>query len=105
LTMEDNLRPGGLVHRLFDGPRELIERLAGSALAVFDAFELRGLTRIDFRVDERGRPWVFDIAVEPGLGLESAAFVSLAELGFDHPSFLRAVFGTTLESEGLLSGY
>jgi D-alanine-D-alanine ligase len=105
LTMEDNLRPGGLVHRPFDGSPELIERLAGSALAVFDAFELRGLTRIDFRVDEHGCPWVFDIAVEPGLGLESAAFVSLAELGFDHPSFLRTVFATTLGSEGLLSSY
>jgi len=105
LTMEDNLRPDGLVHRPFDGPPELIERLAQSALAIFDAFELTGLARIDFRVDEHERPSVFDVAIEPGLGVESAAFVSLAELGFDHAGFLRAVFGATLGSEGLLDGY
>jgi D-alanine-D-alanine ligase len=105
LTMDDNLRPGALVHRPFDGPTEVIERLAANAVQVFDALELSGLTRIDFRVDERGRPWVFDIAVEPGLGLESAAFASLAELGFDHPSFIRAVVGATLASEGVLAAH
>jgi len=104
MTVDDNLRKGAVSHRRFDGSPKLIEQLSESALAVFEIFDLQGLTRIDFRIDEHDRPWVFDVAIDPGVGLKSSAFLSLAELGFDHGGFLRTAIAATLGAEGRLDG-
>lgn len=102
MTINDNLRAGGVSHRRFEGKNRLLKRMESQALMVFEALELRGLTRIDFRVDEQEKPWVFDIAISPGVGLKSSAYLSLAELGFSHPRFMRAVVAATLATEGAL---
>jgi len=102
MTIDDNLTSGGVSHRPFRGPERLLRRLEKQALEVFDALELQGLTRIDFRIDDQERPWVFDVAISPGVGRKSSAFLSLAELGLDHPRFMRAVVAASLGSEGLL---
>jgi D-alanine-D-alanine ligase len=102
MTIDDNLRKGAVSHRPFEGSAALMERIRKSALAVFEIFDLQGLTRIDFRVDEHERPWVFDVAIDPGVGLKSSAFRSLAELGFDHAGFLRTAVAATLVTEGRL---
>jgi D-alanine-D-alanine ligase len=101
MTIEDSIG-GGVRFRRFDGPEELIERLGTSAFGVVDAFDLYGLCRIDFRVDDKERLWVFDIAIDPGLVVESSVFQSLAEYGFDYPAFLRTVVAATLSAKGLL---
>lgn len=103
MTVDDNLRSGAVSHRRFRAPDDQIERISRSAVKVFDALQLQGLTRIDFRVDADGHPWVIDVAVSPGIGLKSSAYLSLAELGFDHPTFLRAVVAATLGNEGVLT--
>lgn len=99
VTIDDSLT---LEHRVFDGSSELKERLGAGAVAVVDAFGLYGLARIDFRVDEQERLWVFDIAIDPGVEVFGAAFLSLAELGFDHPAFLRTLVAATLSAKGVL---
>lgn len=101
MTIDDNLERG-VGYRRFDGPKELIERLGEDALTVFEGLQLQGLTRIDFRIDEGGRPWVIDVAVSPGLSLRSPVFLSASEIGLDHPTFLRAVVAATIGSEGRL---
>lgn len=102
MTIDDNLSKGAVSHRPFAGSPKLIEELRRSALEVFEMFELQGLTRIDFRVDEEERPWVFDVAVDPGIGLKSSAYLSLAHLGFSHDAFLRLAMASTLATENLL---
>lgn len=102
MTIDDSIRPGGVRYRPFDGPDELIERLAETAIGVVDAFDLCGLSRIDVRVDAQERIWVFDIAVDPGLAVENSLFTSAAEFGFQHEPFLRAVVAATLCAKGLL---
>jgi D-alanine-D-alanine ligase len=102
MTIEDSI--GGDVHyRPFEGSIELMQRLYTTAVTVVEVFDLYGLARIDFRIDEQGDLWVFDIAIDPGVAIENSAFQSLAHLGFDHPSFLRAVVAATLGSKGLLT--
>jgi len=101
-TIEDSIRSGGVRYRRFDGPADLIERLGKTAISVLDVFDLYGLARIDFRVDDQERLWVIDIAIDPGVAVENSAFQSLAEFGFDHPAFLRTVVAATLSAKGLL---
>lgn len=101
MTLEDSF--GGDVHyRPFDASAALIERLCVAAIGVVDIFDLYGLARIDFRIDEEERLWVFDIAIDPGVAVENSAFQSLAEFDFDHQSFLRTVVAATLASRQVL---
>ena len=64
--------------------RELIDKLQALAMATWHAFELRGYARVDFRVDERGDPWIIDINTNPCLtsGAGYAAAVQEAGLSF-----------------------
>lgn len=101
VTLDDSIHDG--VHlRPFDAPTDLIQRLGRTAISVVNAFGLYGLARIDFRIDDRERLWVFDIAIDPGVGVDSSAFQSLAQLGFDHSAFLRTVVASTFGAKGLL---
>jgi D-alanine-D-alanine ligase len=100
-TIHDNLQERAILHRRYDGPAEVVAELTAKALEVFDALELQAFARIDFRVDREGHAWVTDVGVSPGISDEDSAFHSLAELGLDHPSFLRVVVGATLASRGV----
>jgi D-alanine-D-alanine ligase len=57
--------------------RGLLENLARIALECWRAFELKGYARVDFRVDQDGRPWVLEVNANPCLspdaGLAAAA--------------------------------
>jgi D-alanine-D-alanine ligase len=101
MTVEDSIR-GGVRYRRFGGSEELIERLCTAAISVVDVFDLYGLARIDFRIDDEERLWVIDIAIDPGVAVENSAFQSLAEFDFDHQAFLRTVIAATLAAKRLL---
>lgn len=96
MTIDDNLREGGVTYRRFRGPVETLSALHEQALEAFKILELGSFGRIDFRIDRDGVPWVTDIGVSPGLSRESSAFASLVELDFDHASFIRVVLAAYL---------
>lgn len=100
-TIDDSIG-GDLRYRRFDGPKGLIDHLCASTIGVADAFDLYGLARIDFRIDDEERLWVIDIAIDPGLAAENSTFQSLAEFDFDHQSFLRTVVAATLAAKRML---
>jgi D-alanine-D-alanine ligase len=102
MTLEDVLRPDGFTHQRFEADERLIRTLTETSHRLFELLDLRGLARFDYRIDERGVPWLFDVAIEPGIGASSSAFRGFRELGFDHPSFLRAVLATSLEDWGAI---
>jgi D-alanine-D-alanine ligase len=102
MTISDNLRHGSVTYRRFEADVEVVNRVRETALQVAVALPLRGFARVDVRVDTDGRPWVFDLAVSPGLEDGGAGASSLAEYGFDHASFMRLAVAATLASEGLL---
>lgn len=74
--------------RRFDFPPEdatLVAKLERIAAQCWDVFGLRGYARVDFRVDESGRPWVLELNVNPCISPD-AGFVAAAEragLSFD----------------------
>jgi D-alanine-D-alanine ligase len=103
MTIDDNLRKGGVTYKRFEGPLETVSQLRDRALDVFKILELGSFGRIDFRVDSDGVPWATDIGVSPGMSAESSAFCSLAALGFEHPGFLRLVIAASLGLSGSLA--
>jgi D-alanine-D-alanine ligase len=102
MTIDDNLLNEGVTYRRFHHDAEVEQRMLTAAVAAFEILELEGFARIDFRVDDTGTPWVIDVGVSPGLSMGSSAFSSVAELGLEHATFLRAVVAATLASRGLL---
>ncbi|MCG3132141.1 MAG: D-alanine--D-alanine ligase [Phycisphaerae bacterium] len=59
----------------------LVRRLRELALRCWDVFRLRGYARVDFRVDERGTPWVLEINANPCLSPDAGYMAAAAEAG------------------------
>lgn len=67
--------------RTFDfggGDGVLIERLRGICTRCWEAFDLHGYARIDFRVDRESNPWVIEINANPCISPD-AGFTAAAE--------------------------
>ncbi len=65
--------------------RALLDRVQTLALGAWRAFDLRGYARVDFRVDERGAPWILEVNANPCLSPDAgfARSVGLAGLTMD----------------------
>ncbi len=101
MTIDDNLTDEGISYRPFGGEGGV--RAQDSARRIVELLDLRGLSRIDFRVDRDGVPWAFDVAISPGIAADGSAFNSLSEYGgFDHAAFIRLVIAATLGAHGVL---
>jgi D-alanine-D-alanine ligase len=59
--------------------RPLIEKLNAIAVQCWDHFGLRGYARVDFRVDQGGRPWVLEININPCLSPDAGFAAALTE--------------------------
>jgi D-alanine-D-alanine ligase len=70
--------------RTFDVEPELCAEAARIALRCWDLFDLGGYARVDFRVDERGRPWVLEVNANPCLSADAgfAAMLETAGIAF-----------------------
>jgi D-alanine-D-alanine ligase len=71
----------GNTPRRFDFPpadQPLLQTLIAISRACWNAFELRGYARVDFRVDHSGRPWVLEINTNPCISPD-AGFMAAAE--------------------------
>jgi D-alanine-D-alanine ligase len=70
--------------RRFDFPPAdwpLLEELARLARSCWYLFGLRGYARVDFRVDERGRPWILEINANPCLSPDAGFAAALDRAG------------------------
>lgn len=77
--------------RTFDFPaadRPLLDELCSLAVRTWRLFELRGYARVDFRVDERGRPWILEVNTNPCLSPDAGFYAALLRAGI---SFDEAV--------------
>lgn len=63
----------------------LADKLRRLALECWRQFELAGYARVDIRVDERGKPWVIDININPCITPDAgfSATAEVAGLGYD----------------------
>lgn len=83
-----------------EGPQ--YSALQRQAIRAFDALEMSGIGRIDLRVDEDGRAWVFDTNTSPPpIGGTSFA-MAMESLGFSVDEMRAVWLGTCLAEYGLL---
>jgi D-alanine-D-alanine ligase len=70
--------------RRFDFPetdRELLSELKAIAIRCWHVFGLGGYARVDFRVDQAGRPWILEINTNPCLSPDAGYAAALAQGG------------------------
>ena len=78
-SFEYHHTPRRFDHRLEDRP--LLDQLAGLARQCWDLFELKGYARVDFRVDEQGRPWILEVNANPCLSPDAGFAAAARECG------------------------
>jgi D-alanine-D-alanine ligase len=65
--------------RTFDFPAEdapLLQKLTDLAMECWQLFDLKGYARVDFRVDQAGRPWILEINTNPCLSPDAGFYAA-----------------------------
>ncbi|MDR1613806.1 MAG: D-alanine--D-alanine ligase [Planctomycetota bacterium] len=76
---------------------ELADALGRLARRTWDAFDLSGYARVDFRVDRDGRPWILEVNANPCLAPD-AGFAAAAEReGWDFPELCNLLVAAALD--------
>jgi len=70
------------------------ERLASLMLAAFDAAGANGWARVDFIIDEEGKPWLIELNTVPGMTGHSLVPMSARQAGMDFDSLVESVLKT-----------
>ena len=78
------------------------EAIQRSAVVAFEALDMAGMGRIDMRVDDDGRAWIFDTNESPPPTPHTSYGKSLEQLGFTTTDMLALWVGVTLKRYGLL---
>lgn len=87
--------------RSFDFPPEdrgLLETLEGIARRCWTVFGLSGYARVDFRVEEGGRPWVLEVNVNPCISPDAGFAVAAKRAGLDFDAVVDRLVREPLRS-------
>lgn len=95
-TFEDEHVKGNISHHRYEASDVQIESLRGAAMAAFDALDMKGVGRIDFRVDADGRAWVFDTNGEPPPLPKTCWGFAMNRLGYSFDDMLALWVGICL---------
>jgi hypothetical protein len=97
----------GPTHRIFDPEMgaDLAEQLQEQALGLHQALGLRGMSRNDFRVDERGVPYVLDVNAMPNFDPHRSLMPALCgHHGVDITGLLQSLVELAVEESSTPSG-
>jgi len=83
--------------RSFDVEPELAASLRRVALDCWALLRLDGYARVDFRVDERGTPWVLEVNANPCLSPDAGFVAALAEAGIGYEAAIARLIDDALE--------
>lgn len=72
-----------------DGP--LLEKLKGLAIRCWDVFGLGGYARVDFRVDDRGEPWILEVNTNPCLSPDGGFAAALQQAGIAYADAMARI--------------
>ncbi|MFZ3114890.1 MAG: hypothetical protein WA133_12305 [Syntrophales bacterium] len=76
----------------FPGEDEpLLTQLAELSVRCWQLFGLRGYARVDFRVDEAGRPWVLEVNANPCISLDGGFVAAAAQAGLDYQALIDRI--------------
>jgi D-alanine-D-alanine ligase len=92
---EDSFAYNNTVRRFDFGPEDagLLARLRDIALACWQAFDLGGYARVDFRVDTEGRPFVLEINVNPCLSPDAGFAAAASRAGLSPEQVMARITG------------
>jgi D-alanine-D-alanine ligase len=82
--------------RRFEFPeteRLLLKRLTETALAAWRCFGLAGYARVDFRVDDGGRPWILEVNANPCLSPDAGFAAALERAGIPFAMAVDRILG------------
>lgn len=80
--------------RGFDFPASddpLLEELRSITRACWNVFNLRGYARVDFRVDQNGKPWVLEVNANPCISPDSGFVAAAERAGLDFTTVVRRI--------------
>lgn len=79
---------------------QLLARLATLARQCWHLFKLRGYARVDFRVDEQGKPWILEVNANPCLSPDAGFAAALQIAGINlHTAISDIVRATPTTAE------
>ncbi len=93
----------GMTEYLIPAPisNTLTSELSSLALKAFEILGLRDIARIDFRLDENGRPQCFEANTLPGMTSTSLVPKSAAKAGIDFPELVHTIAEFAYQRKGL----
>lgn len=80
--------------RTFDfagGDRALLDQLSKLARRCWSVFDLRGYARVDFRVDENGRPFILEINANPCLSPDAGFMAAAGRAGLSDRAVVERI--------------
>ncbi len=89
--------------RCFDFPGEdqpLLQRLTSLAEECWRLFGLRGYARVDFRVDENGRPWVLEVNTNPCLSPDGGFLAAVERAGLSATRAIERIVSDVRKQTG-----
>lgn len=69
----------------------LLAQLAELARRCWTLFKLRGYARVDFRVDEEGRPWLLEVNANPCLSPDAGFAAAVERAGLSYPQTMQRI--------------
>lgn len=81
----------------------LLRRLQTIALRCWDEFALSGYARVDFRIDELGRPWVLEINTNPCVSPDAGFMAAVQRAGLAQEEAIDRIVIAATESPDSLS--
>lgn len=85
--------------RRFDFPKDdapLLAELGRLALTAWRGFDLGGYARVDFRVDDDGRPWALEVNANPCLSDHAGFVAALARAEIEFPRAVERMLACAL---------
>jgi D-alanine-D-alanine ligase len=73
--------------------KKLLKALEHNAMRCWEVFGLKGYTRVDFRVDENGNPWVLEINANPCLSFDAGFMAAAGRKGLSPDQVVERILG------------
>jgi len=80
---------------------DLKKKISGLALKTYEAVECRDFGRVDFRVDNKGDPYVLEINPLPSLSTEDVFMVVAKEIGISYEEVIGKILNSALKRYNL----
>ncbi|HOX54679.1 MAG: ATP-grasp domain-containing protein [Candidatus Omnitrophica bacterium] len=80
---------------------ELYKKIEDCAIKAYKSVECRDFGRVDFRVDDKGNPYVLEINPLPSLSNEDTFMITARVLGMTFPEMLDKIITTGLKRYGI----